>query len=150
LASTGTDIYKVAMQILTMCTIWHHHFHAKAAKLPNVTGFKPNAKNMNPDNCDFEIKVSEEYAKYSHFGYCLSLDLQGIKKVSMVITSWLDETNIDHVAEKGCSNVCELFFQTRPKLLILIKIVNLVTDIQATRFTQKTVVSLCQKMCYDQ
>jgi hypothetical protein len=48
--------------------------------------------------------------KNCRFASVLSLDKQGIEKATKVITSRIDSTTIDRIAEEATSNHCELFF----------------------------------------
>jgi hypothetical protein len=55
--------------------------------------------------------VSQQYAESSRFkGKQLSLNEQAIRKVSKMINSRIDETNIDRLAKSMSSNCCENFF----------------------------------------
>jgi hypothetical protein len=55
--------------------------------------------------------VSQKYSGLAHFkGKQLSLNEQAIHKVSKVITSCIDKTNIDGVAKSMSSNSCGNFF----------------------------------------
>ncbi len=60
---------------------------------------------------DFQREVSERYSLLARFkGKQLSLDRQAINKVSKVITTWVNETNVDRLAKSMSSNSCENFF----------------------------------------
>ena len=60
---------------------------------------------------DFRRKVSEKYSELARFKRKqLSLNAQAIRKVSKVITSRVNKTNVDRLAKSMSSNSCENFF----------------------------------------
>jgi hypothetical protein len=64
-----------------------------------------------PPESDFRREVSRKYAESARFkGKQLSLNEQAIRKVSKIITSRVNETNVDRLAKSMSSNSCENFF----------------------------------------
>jgi hypothetical protein len=60
---------------------------------------------------EFKQEVNRQYAEKARFkGVCMSISLEGRKKIAKVITSRVNEHNIDLIAELKSNNNCENYF----------------------------------------
>jgi hypothetical protein len=60
---------------------------------------------------EFKQEVNHQYAEKARFkGVCMSISLEGRKKIAKVITSRVNEHNIDCIAELKSNNNCENYF----------------------------------------
>jgi hypothetical protein len=120
------DVSKTEMDIARkrclagLCAIVPHHCgdHSKCdASFCLYLQIKEEVSNkMDPDSVAFILLVNKEYAEHSRFGFFMQLDDTGIAVATKNITSRIDEKNIDRIAQKGCSNGCELFFGNMTKV----------------------------------